>query len=343
MDVKLVALAVGAAAILVIAGHASAQSPATAGMVVEEQQGGSRFGGDVIADTNLGFGTFVAGTYDDDPLLVENLSLRPRYRIDEIPGKAQFILRQDVSWEFTDPANPEGRRYEFADTMLWLVAPNLYREKVTGIAFGGEARLTVPISLVSQQQRKFTAATLGFRASKAVGDWTFQLRLLGTKHFYRYSNQVLTAEDAQESDDYALAGCREGEEFCAGGAYLVNWSFSTYTSATWSFTEKLGASLVLQYGAGWRHSSPNDQYTSKATTVDGDRVVQTGAARMADTVVSAIDLSYQYDDTWAFSTGISTAQPVLGSDNKSFRNPLFDADTPRNNYSGLYFDVVASF
>ncbi len=322
---------------------AAAQSPATSGVVLEQEESGSRWGALVISDTAVGFGTFVQG-YDDDPFVGQALSLRPSYRIDEIPGTASLILRQDLSYEFTDPNNPSGRSFDYGDTVLWLVAPQLWTEQHTSITLGGEARLTAPISYASRAADKITALTLGPRFTRVFGDFTAQLRVLGTKHFYAHSNVGLQRDEAGDTDDgVPLAHCRAGETWCAGGAYVPSWGASLYGLLAYAFDEKLTGSLVLQYGAGWREAAPEDEFTSQATDVNGERIVQQGMQRTADTAVATIDFTYQLSEIVGLSAGVVSEMPTLTADNKRLRFHLIDFATPSNNYSSLYFDVIASF
>jgi len=319
--------------IALAAGGARAQSPATTGLLVEEDDGGSRWGGLVIADTTVGFGTFVSSTSSDDPFVAESLSLRPSLRIDEIPGGAVLYLRQDLQYEFTDPDNATGRRFDYADPMFWLVAPALWRERNTGVVAGAEARLFVPLSYESRQVDKIGATTLGVRLQRPAGAFLPQVRFLATKHFYVRPAPVFDQED-YEGGDLRSRHCSD-EAACGGGAYLINWSLSAWGALTWFFHERWNTTFQLQYSGGWRYASPDDELTSPQA--------QAGAARAADTVTAALDLSFQYTERIGFSAGLATTQPVLRADNAAFRFPLVDVETPANNYSGLYFDVIASF
>ena len=323
------AVAIG---IALLATAARAQSPTTTGLLVEEDEGGSRWGGLVIADSTLGFGTFVSSQTADDPFVAGTLSLRPSFRIDEIPGGAILYLRQDLQYEFTDPNNGTGRRFDYADPMFWLIAPSLLREPATGVQLGAEARLFVPLSYESRQADKIGATTLGLRLQRPFGAFLPQLRLLATKHFYARPAPVFDRED-YEGDDLVSRHCTA--DACGGGAYLPSWSLTTYGALTWLFDERWNSTFVLQYASGWRHASPDDEFTSPNA--------QPGAARTADTVSAGLDLTFQYDERFSFSAGLTTTQPVRTADNASFRFPLLDVETPANNYSGFYFDVIASF
>ncbi len=343
MKLSISALALTAALALVGTPYvAAAQSPTSTGVVVEHDEGGSRWGAMVIADTMLGFGSFVTSDYSDDPYVAEVLSLRPSYRIEEIPGGASLILRQDLSYEFTDPGNVEGRSFDWADTWLWLIAPNLWQEEATGIRFGGEARATLPISSASQWIGKITGTTLGLRLTRPAGDFIPQLRFLATKHFYTDRAPAHGDEDFEDAETPSTA-CPSGEDYCRGGAYFTNWSIAAYGSLTYLISEKWSTTLVGQLSTGWRFEAPDDAFTSQAVDTTGERVVQTGAQRSADIVTTAIDVSYQHNARLAFSGGITTTQPLLSADNQSVRFLLADVDTPANNYSGFYFDVIATF
>lgn len=315
---------------------AAAQSPTTTG--VAASVGGdetSPWGGMVISDTTLGFGTFVSG-HANDPYLAETISLRPSYRVDAdvIPGGASLILRQDLLYELTEPNNGAGRSFDYGDTYLWLIAPSLHRDEASGIVFGGEARVAIPISYASRWQDRITTATLGLRTSRRFGDFLAQLRVQGTKHFYAENTKYV--EEGEVLFDDGTSGChqRSGNDACRAVS-LANWQLTTYGALTYAISEKLSLTYVGQWAAGWRFSIPEDEYTSPNA--------QSGTARMADSYTSTFDVSYALDATWNFSAGVNTTQPVLTADNKSFRFPLVDVTSPANNYSGLYFDVIAVF
>lgn len=326
------------AALLAAPLAAFAQSPTTTGLVVEEgkgEEGRSRWGLQLIAETTVGFGTFVRG-HADDPLVTEFLSVRPSFRIDEIPGGASLLLRQDLQVELTRPNAPTGRRFDWADTMLWLVAPQLLVEEKTEIVVGGEARLTVPISLESRWADKITAATLGLRLARPFGEWVPQLRVLGTRHFYLRAAPVHEEDDLGGDGDLPIARCARGrEEACVGGPYHLAWSLAAWGGLSWRFEERWSATLSMQWVAGWRFAAPEDEFTSPHA--------QRGAQRAADVASTTLDLTWQRSERLAFSFGVSTTQPVRTADNRSLRFPLLDVATPANNYSGFYLDVIAGF
>src|SRR5581483_11938425 len=102
-----------------------------------------------FAGTYAEFSTFVgSGTFYtrySDPYVSNALYLKPVYHL---PGKRDLTLnaRLYVEVEYTQPDNPQARRFYPLDPWFWLAARNLYTEPRSHIRFGGQARLVLPLS-----------------------------------------------------------------------------------------------------------------------------------------------------------------------------------------------------
>src|SRR5262249_30022116 len=102
-----------------------------------------------------------------------------------------------------------------------------------------------------------------------------------------------------------------------GGPLNTNFAFTTSFSASlsrrrWSFTRTL---IVLNE---FHYSFPNDQFTAM-------NAVSTGRA---DWTWAILGVGYEITDHFGLSTGISSYQPALNSQNGNIRFPFFDFKGP---------------
>ncbi len=328
---KLVAT-LGLVLVLVSSGAALAQLPTAAELAADPER--SAFGAQVILGTAVGSGTFISDPYSDHPEVLQSLDLRPSYRIGGMPVPTILSIRQTFSLEYTQPENVNGRKWDYGDTQLSLASPSLWVEENTGLRLAAALGLSLPISHRSRIQRKYTSISLAPTLSATFGDFYLGASAGVSKSFHRFTSRVYEEEDLA-FDELVGGRCRSGESYCSGGPFLVSWSMSTSGRVAYNFLEHFSATFLLGWDAAWSYETPRDEHTSMLLE---DR----GRSRLPDQTMAVLDLSYDYSETLAFSLGGATRQPLRSSDDRGARNLLYDG-SPRNNYSSLYLDVVASF
>lgn len=334
---KLVAV-LGALACLGVSQQALAQSRSVTAIAAEEEMASSDrspFSGSVGLGTRVGSGTFIADRYSDTPLVVQSLSLGGSYRLDLLPFPSIVSVRQSFSFEYTQPQNRNGRKWDYSDTSISLMAPRLWRHEDTGLVFSAGLSASVPISFSSIAQRKYTTLSFGPSLSLPLDKFYFSLGGGLAKHFYKYSSRVNTQDDVSFGELLG-AYCREGEVFCRGGPYFMSWSLSLSGTVAYSLTDELSASLSGGWGTGWTFDQGEpDEFSTT-------RVENPGRSRRPDSMSFGVGASYLFSPLISMSAGINTSQSMRTMDQKGIRNPFF-TKYRRNNTTAFSLNLSAGF
>lgn len=313
------------------AGGAQAQVPGSD----EEFAGGSAtnpLSFRVSTGTTVGTSTFISDSYSGHADVVQGFGLMMNYQLRDLPLSPNLSVRQDLSWEFSQPENLSARRFNHGDTGIGLASSTLWNDTDLGLNIGGSLGVSLPISLASIGQRKITTTSASVYANKALGDFSLMLGVSASKHFYRYDTLVAEKEQKRFSDGTVSHYCRSDNDLCMGGQYAMNWSAGVNGSLTYTIMKDLYTTLGAGLGTGWRMAAPEDEFTSPNAR-DGTRV--------PDRTNLFLSLGYALTERLFLSVGGSTSQPLLSRDNKSLRNPIYDG-APRNNFSSLFVDINAA-
>jgi hypothetical protein len=328
------------ASLLLSAGGARAASSVTGleGELLESDEvQKSRLSGQVTLATAVGQGTFISNKFADDPYIGQSLQASVAYNLKGIlPIASNLILAQGLGLEYTEPDVTTGRRVDWSDTSLSLALPRLFKEKLTGISFGGSIGSSLPISYQSITYRKITSLSVGLNATRQLYGFTFIGGISAAHTFYGRDFSGLTAGQVSGTDHpYATCSAYLGNsEFCTGGYGTVAWSGLASLVATYDFTEKLQGGLQFRWQPAWRRMPATDQFTT--TKVNP-------SSRAGDRSTGAIFAGYQLDDRFSLTALMATSGPTHTADGNGFRFPFFDTISPYNNITSYEIDVTGSF
>ena len=318
-------------------------------------QGGSWFqrkfkGSYAELNTYIGSGTFYVSGYRN-PYVSNALYLRPMFQLGtkyDLALSARVYLEE----EYTQPDNPEARRFYPLDTWLNLSAKNLYTNPRSKIRISGTARAVVPTSYESRYAHLLTGVGLGATATRPfeIGRPDNQGKRWGLAvSFGSMFTKYVRSSDFRGTGPGDTSGCRipggapptashitgpDGQptgsdsDRC-GGPLNTNFTIATSVNAVltrhhWAF---VGSFIVLNE---FHYSFPDDQFTSM-------NAVSTGRA---DWTWAILGLSYEITDHLGVGTGISSYQPALNSRNGNIRFPFFDFQGPNAyNYTQVFVGV----
>lgn len=317
--------------LLLVATAARAESPGMAELSTAQAKEQSPLGARVIAEMGMGSGTLISNEFADDPLVYSALTFTPIYRLESLPFRPNLSLTQTLQWEYTQPNNVSDRRFQWSDTALSLSSNNIYHHEPTGIRLGGTIAATLPISYRSMATHKITTTSASARALWMGGGFVLMGSLGAAKHFYRYPTEIHEGE-VRFDDGYQAVHCRSGQEVCLGGRYALNWSTTAGVMVSYSVMPQMTVTLDMAWTGGWRRAAPVDEFTSPNARNDN---------RTIDMTRALLDISYVLTEKLSLSLGAATMQPLLSSDNRSWRNPFYDGH-PRNNFTTFYLDAVYS-
>lgn len=316
---------------LLVASAAEAESPGMAELSTAQSNEQSPLGMRLVGEMGMGSGTLISHEFSDDPLVYSALTFTPIYRLEKLPFKPNLSLSQTLQWEYTQPNNVSDRRFQWGDTAISLTSNNIYFHEPTGIRLGGSVAASLPISYRSLATHKITTASASARAMWMGGGFVVMGSLGAAKHFYRYPVEIYEGE-VRFDDGYQAVHCRSGQEVCMGGRYTLNWSTTAGAMVSYSVMPKMTVTFDMAWTGGWRRAAPVDEFTSPNARTDN---------RTIDMTRTLLDISYVLTERLSLSLGAATWQPLLTSDNKSWRNPIYDGH-PRNNFTTFYLDAVYS-
>jgi hypothetical protein len=298
--------------------------------------------------TYIGSGTFYTTGYHD-PYVSNALYLRPSYQLGtkyDLSLNARVYLEA----EYTQPDNPNGRRFYPLDTWFFLAAKNLYTNPASKIKISGTFRTVLPTSYESRWAHMLFGAGAGVAASRgfefgrpdAQGKrWELAVAL-GSVFTKYVRTSALRGDGPGESN-----GCRAPAVIPAGGALgpgglpasaetdrcggPLSTSFSTMTSGNVSLGHgRYSLSTTLILINEFRYSVPNDVFTDPNAVPMG----------RADWTWGIIAAGYQLTDRFALSAGIASYQPALNSSYTAMRFPFFDFAGPNaNNFTQVFVGV----
>jgi hypothetical protein len=296
-------------------------------------------------DNYVGSGTFYRNRYHN-PYVTSGLYLRPLFHVG---GRHDLVLSARLYFEaeYTQPDNPQARRFYPADTWLTASERNLYTEPRSRIRFGVSGRVVVPTSYESQYAHLLFGFGGGGSASRefqfgrpdAKGKrWGLGLVVASIFTKNLHSNvlrgngpgdstgclapqSTLTSAGSSEPSGAASDRC--------GGPLNTNFAFLSSIGATVSRSPwSLSATLILVNSV--RYAVPVDAFAASDVPRGRD-----------DSTWGLIALSYEVTPHLGLGVGVSSFQPALDSRYRYPRFPFFDLSggANQNNFTQLFASV----
>lgn len=294
----------------------------------------------------VGTGTFY--TRYSDPYVSSVVALRPIYQLGT-KRKLSLNARLYGEVEFTQPDNPEARRFYPLDTWIWLAAKNLYTEPRSKIRIGGLARLILPTSYESRYAHLLAGLVVGGSASReftfgrpdAQGKpWKLTLGL-GSAFTKNLHSSALRGNGPGDSTGCLAPAALQTEASAAGpGASTtdrcggpLNTNFSVLSSGSVTLNRgrwELAVNLIIIND--FRYSVPVDAFSS--TDVPLGR---------QDTSWGAVALTYELTQRYGISGGVNSVQPALDARQRYPRFPFFDlSGANANNYTQFFLNFIGT-
>jgi hypothetical protein len=245
-----------------------------------------------------------------------------------------------LNWEYTQPDTDNGRRLSPFDTRLGLAAPQIFREKFTGIGFTPSLGITIPTSPESWQAGLVTAVSLGLGMFRSIGRFDLQASVGMGKNFQTSTINGVRASDRKDAQGNSLCLARPGEAYCSVLGNNTNFSFNVSGGVNFHVTDEFWIIGSYQFIKAWRYAQPIDEFTPK--TIDSNGATVADAVGVADRYSAYIGLSYQLDAHYSLSLGLYTLAVPKTSDNKAFRFPLWP-NNQADNVTSVNFTVSAAF
>jgi len=301
-------------------------------------------GSSVELASYVGTGTFYTSGYHN-PYVTSGLYVRPVFRAG---GRHDVVLtaRIYLETEYTQPDNPQARRFYPTDTWLTATARNLYTDPRTRIRFGGSGRAVIPTSYESQYAHLLSGFGIGGSASRdfQLGRPNAQgkrwgLALVAASIFTKnIHSSVLRGNGPGDT-----TGCMAPQSLpSSAGAALPSGSASDRCggplNTNFSFLSSLGAtgsrgawslSTTLIFVNSFRYAAPIDAFSPTDVPRGRD-----------DSTWGLIALGYEVNPHVGVSVGVSSYQPALDSRYRYPRFPFFDfSSTNQMNFTQLFASV----
>jgi hypothetical protein len=292
----------------------------------------------------VGTGTFYAGGYRN-PYVSNALYLKPTYQLGTKRGLS-LSARIYLETEYTQPDNPQARRFYPLDTWFTLAARNLYTNPRSKIRIAGSTRVVVPTSYESRYAHLLTALAVAVGISRpfefgrpnAQGKrWELALGL-GVTFSKNFHSSVLRGNGPGDStgcmasatlptESSGASPSGAGSDRC-GGPLNTNFSFLTAASAglgrgRWSLSTAL--ILINQF----RYSVPSDAFAATDVPMGRD-----------DATWGVVSVGYEITPRLGVAAGVSSYQPALDARYRYPRFPFFDfSGTNANNFTQLFVNL----
>ena len=305
-----------------------------------------------FAGTYAEFSTFIgSGTFYrrySDPYVSNALYLKPVYHL---ATKRDLTLnaRLYLEVEYTQPDNPQARRFYPLDPWFWLAAKNLYTEPRSRIRFGGQIRMVLPLSYESRYQHLLTGVGLGGSATResefgrpdAKGKRWGLAVALAVVVVKNINSSVLrgngpgdttgcmTAPPAATEANAAEPGAASSDR-CGGP---LNTSFSVLSAGGVTLTRsRWTAGALLYFINNFRYTAPTDAFSSTNTPLGRE-----------DLTWGILSLGYEVRPHLSVSLGLSSQQPALDTRYRYPRFPFFDfSGTNANNYTQAFASITGT-
>lgn len=262
-----------------------------------------------------------------NPYYAHQLSLRPEFHIKELPVyfRGRFNLSQELTLSDSTTYKHE---VVWSDVILEAVAPG-WVEPNSKIRFGGNLRVTVPVSKASWAQ----TLTLGISPSLIVTRPFPVLKGLVVGYGVRYSGflnrstTVVFEGPRIPCGDPDSALCRR---LSHTGSRNPVWSLSHGPVVVLSPIEKLSLTATFNHFYTQLHALTPASVPALTgdVTLDGGNGID---GRFS--AVAMLDATYALTDDLALAAGVLTSSSQLGPDG-TYRNPFF------NRFTMLYVDVL---
>lgn len=285
---------------------------------------------------SVGHGTFVAPELLAD--VVGSLSGSVNYNF-RGPFEKRYVVSAgaSLSYEYTLPDNPTGRRVDWSDLRLGLQVPGLIKLPL-GITGSPSVTYTAPITLGSWWQGSAggLSGRLGFHKS-----WNEKLQTslslgAGTGLIFSQSSGPTRPDDLatlrRDEAGNPVYICRQANTLCDSGWVNSAYNLNAGLGTTWGFMEGWYLSAGLSIGTSFRYAVTNerDEFSSDVRDADGNLVTKTGMGR-SDRLGGSVSVSYDVTDKLSLSFNVGSGGPPLTADNKRLRFPFFDWESAVGN------------
>ncbi len=290
-----------------------------------------------------GLGTFLIDQ-TNQAFVGSQLVIEPGY-VFQLPWNARLRLsaRGLVSWEYTPPNNPSGRRVDWWDLLIGA-STRVYQIPKIDVDLWASYRMVAPISLPSIQAGLVTAALPGLGASRNFAvrvspGWTMSFTLrydfIFRKNFNLTTVPVYPVDPGARD---ALVITRAEDVLVSGGQARgfpsTSYIFTNALTFSWSPIEVLSLSAFVALSNAFHYSVADyrDVYTSPYAIPGPGR---------SDLLRTNIDLTWTVLPMLLLSGGVFTVQPPFRPDNRAIYNPFFNVEAAGMNYTTLYLSVTA--
>ena len=288
-------------------------------------------------DHGIGLGTFVPNRYDT-AYLAGNISLFPRYAINLGGIGFQVSARWNMTVEYTMPDSTNARRVQPLDLQFGFSAPNLIKEKITGLRLTPSVAVLVPTTPESWQAGMIATPSAALRAQISL--WKFSIGASGrfTKNFQ--ASQVSTPKSAVGSDGFRTCLGRSGTNDCAPAVTNNNFGFSAGGDVTFIATDALSFQVSYTYLHQYRYAVGVDEFSPKITNTAGNSIAK--AMGDNDITFAYVGASYQLTEHFSCSLGVNTFQAPL-TNAGYVRFPFLAINNLADNATTVNFTLSAAY
>jgi hypothetical protein len=320
----------------------------------EEQANQSGFQFAFGLDHYVGTGTFV--NPQQYASLVGAPSVAATYLFGIKGVRLAASLRLSAFYEYSLPDTMNGRRFFPQDSRLSVVAPALFREKVTGIALTPSLLAIIPTSQESWTAGMISTVGGGVAATRSVkvgkGGFDFRVNLSGSFGLFTGAtggvrNVPTTAPGNRDALGNLIVIGRPDEVFASTTGANPLFNGTVGGGINW----RTGGNLLLFAGYSYTRTfnqavtnDPNDPTLPQARDSNGVQVGRAGVGNI-DVTRAFIGASYQLNEHYNIDLYAFTLQTPLVRRGDSWvpRSPIGSFIDPASNNTSIIVSLGAAY
>ena len=302
---------------------------------LQEEDGDKDWGVGATAGLSVGIGSFVSNEYARRNRVRYSLGLDGNYTI-PVAEVAVSLYTGFSQWLTEGGGSQSKQEFRWQDTELSF-SREIHKFEETGIRFGGSLGMTIPTSTFSRTAGLYTTLSPGLSVSGAIGDASLSYSVTYSHNFNKYTSLTF------DPDDVDVLSRTNGTEAIAADTIAVD---GVLTEMMLSNSFRVNYRIIdeLSLGIGFGFS---DYWTYNNSTISAEDEYTADNARVGrghgQSTNGSFSLTYSPIRYLSITARASSAQPWKTDDNKGYRFPFWDFESPSMNYTNIGLSVAGRY
>jgi hypothetical protein len=253
-----------------------------------------------------------------------------------------------ITYEYTMPDNPTGRRVVSSDARMSLSMPALYKSAFSGVTVTPSVNLTFPTTPESWHAGLITRVGVGLSMDRVwdipMGQLETYFSGIGSFGIFTRTANVTPAVGAVDQDHHHIDLGRPGEIYSDNAGNNPAIAAQASLGVTWLATSYFFVSTGYTIIGSWRYPVTNmvDQYTAMCSTTTGQSCANAGMT-LVPLQSASVSVAVNLSDVMSLSAYIYNYAPLWSPAQNGVRNPWVDATGLPNNNTIVGLSLAATY